>query len=252
MTDSPAQVLRDGIARNAAAVISFPSCGMLLHRKTRLLGQIEGGIWTGITQEDRVLVDELITNAAQVGVAFMQGAVKVVFTSPIIARKTDFSVNANLQVEAACLRFPQVIKTVQRRSSYRVSIPSPSDPQHRVWRISEHAILRDRPTPSLELKGVVRDLSIGGMAFVCPPDPQRPPIAAGQRLRITLQHLEIEALMEGRVRYWRDLADRSLRLGIEFNHVQNELEGRQASARLTTIVGQLQRTEVRRLRMGVA
>ena len=251
MIDASLDILHDAIARNAAAVISLPSAGVSRHRKTRLLAESDGGIWVGMENEDRALVDELLTSSSPVGVAFMNGPVKVVFATSILARRAEFNINADLQVEAACLRFPDAIKSVQRRSNYRVSIPSNSDLEVRIWRLAQHAMLRDRPTPSLEIKGKIKDLSGGGMAYLYQREADEPAMAMDQRLRIALQYQDFETVMEGRVRYVRVLPDASVRLGIEFKRLQDDFEGRQAMSKLNTIVGQLQRNEVRKLRLGL-
>jgi hypothetical protein len=44
----------------------------------------------------------------------------------------------------------------------------------------------------------------------------------------------------------------SIRAGIQFSELQGDIQGRQMLAQLTKIVGELQREEIRRFRMGLS
>jgi hypothetical protein len=120
-----------------------------------------------------------------------------------------------------------------------------------VWRIADHAVLRDRPLASLEIPLRVHDLSVGGMGVLCPPvDGQPLRLASDQRLRVLVQYGQTQTIVEGYVKYTRVTPDKSLRVGVQFKKLESDFEGRQALSRLTAIIGELHRAEVRRLRLG--
>jgi len=253
MGDSTLKALRAAIARNSAAVLTLPSAGMVRHCKTRFLADDQEGFWIESDQTQGPLLDELIFRGADVGISFKTGAIKTIFTTPIVCRQSQYRLNAELTVEALRLRFPDKVTAVQRRANYRVSIPNDSELVVRVWRIPEHWVLRDRPSATMEVGSQARDLSMGGVGLQCPPkDGEQVRMVADCRLRVLLSYSGTEVLVEGRVRHVRPTPDHSQRVGVQFRKLQDDLAGRQALSMLTTIVGDLHREELRRLRLGMA
>ena len=105
-----------------------------------------------------------------------------------------------------------------------------------------------------EIDCEVRDISLGGLGVTFKGEDGAPPkVSQADRLRISLSYNEISLLMEGRMRAPHGEQEKDiLRAGIQFKKLENDLEGRQNLAHLTRIVGELQREEVRRHRLGVA
>lgn len=253
MSDSTLEALREAIVRNAGAVLSLPSAGMLRHFKTRFLTVADAGFWIEGAPQQGGLVDELIAKGLSAGVAFKSGQDKIIFTAPVLKRDPAYRINRELVVEGVFLGYPSKIKTVQRRANYRVMIPAECELSARVWKIPEHWILRDKPSATLEMPVRVRDLSTGGMGLLMTPkEGQSTPLVADTRLRIVISYGSYEALIEGRAKHIRTTPDQSLRVGVQFRKLDDDLEGRQTLSKLTSIVGTLHREEVRRMRLGVA
>lgn len=253
MADDKVNHLFDAIARNSAAVLSLPSAGMLRHSKTRFLAIANASFWIESAVAERPLIDALILEKTPAGISFKApNNIKVVFSVPILERDPAYRVNAEVQLEALRVAIPQEVKAVQRRSQYRVRPTAENGLELRMWRIAEHVQLRDRPMASLEMPVKIQDLSTGGLGIVCPPKddvPQR--VVANERLRIMLKFRgEEDLLLEGRILHPVELPNKSIKAGVAFKKLGEDLAGRQNAAKLTTIVGQLQRDEVRRMRMG--
>lgn len=248
--------LREAIARNSAAVLSLPSAGMLRHHKTRFLAETGtgDGFFVESVPAERPLIDELIATGRPAGVSFKNGANKVVFAAPVRRREPQYRINADVTVEALLLEFPAEVKWTQRRSSYRVSVPAGSDLTARVWRISPDVSLKERPMPAQELTCELRDLSVGGMGVILHPrDGQPPNVATDDRLRVELTFHDLSLVLDGRLRYPPTITKAEpVRGGIQFKTLEEDLEGRQTADKLAKIVGQLQREEVRRHRLGLA
>jgi c-di-GMP-binding flagellar brake protein YcgR len=263
MTPADTQTLRDAVARSGPAVLSLPSAGMLRHHRTRfLIPEDADGFWIEAPAGERPLIDELRAANQPVGVSLRPGgsANKVIFTTLIREYETALPVNELTAVDALLLAWPDQVQAIQRRADYRVTVqPADADLRLRVWRIPEHHHLRDRPPASALLKVALRDLSAGGMGLTYSPAPDAPKLADDQRLRITLAYGSPAApadadefILEGRVRHARPLPGDNYRLGVQFKKLEDDLPGRQALATLTHIVGQLQRTEIRRKRIALA
>src|SRR3982750_792048 len=150
MANNGVEILTDAIARNSAIVLSLPSAGMLRHHKSRFLAEDSDGVWIE-TAEDLMLIDNLIAGQTPVGISFRAGPQKVSFAVPMLQRISDFKMNATTRLEGIRLRFPADVKAVQRRSNYRVRVPSDCELFLKVWRVPEHFILSDKPMASQEL-----------------------------------------------------------------------------------------------------
>jgi hypothetical protein len=251
MKPADEQLLHDAIARNAGAVVSLPSAGMLRHHKTRLLASEDDGFWIEAPPGESALIQALITSAQPVGISLKSAMTKLVLAAPARAFRAAMQINRDTAVDAVQLCWPGQIKAVQRRADYRVTVLRDSEISVRVWRIPEHHVLRDKPLSAAELKVTLRDLSVGGMKLICVPVPGVTKVVADQRLRMAFRHPDGEVIVEGRVRHAAPLPNGDLRLGVQFKKLEDAIQGRQALATLTTIVGQLQREEIRRHRLGI-
>jgi hypothetical protein len=254
MADNNEEIVREAIARNLGAVLSLPSAGMLRHCKSRFLAELDGGILFEAPASESALVTELIAKQQPCGVSFRTGVNKVMFAAPIIRAESAWQLNAESIVDAVLLKFPTQIKSIQRRSNYRVEVPADCEMSIRVWRISERAYLKEQPMAVAEIKAQVRDLSIGGVGVKFLPKDGHPALVSTEdRLRVLLTYQNESLIMEGRMRApTAKMADNTIVTGIHFKKLENDLEGRKILALLTRVVGELQRSEVRRIRLGLA
>ncbi len=254
MPESAMVQLTEAVARNTAAVLSLPSAGMLRHQKSRFLAMQDDGLWLECSPADRHLIDELIGLATVAGISFKTGVVKTVFATPILERSEAYQINADTAVHAVRVKLPTQIKQMQRRQNYRVRVPADSDLRLSVWRIPMRARLVDRPSATLAVNAQLLDISVGGIGVMFIGKDDEPPVVCEQdRLRIELIASTDEPLiLEGEMRFPLKQSDPSkLRAGIAFRELETDLTGRQLIARLTRIVGTLQREEARRARLGV-
>lgn len=252
MQDADNQVVHSAIARNAGIVLSLPSAGILRHHKSRFLAETPDGVWVESPPEDRALVQELIASQQPTGISFRQGAIKIVFSSPVLRHEPAYKINADVTVEAVLTRYPKEVKSIQRRNNYRVTVPTDSELRVRVWRMGPGVPVRDRPMAKQEVKATLRDISLGGIGVTLEGDGGEPPkIGEEDRLRISLKGKDNELILEGRLRYPVCPEGSTVRGGIQFKSLDKDIDGRQILAALTRIVGELTRAELRRMRMGM-
>lgn len=257
MPEDAVQLLRDAIGRNCGLVVSLPSAiGLLYHHKSRFLAEDATGFWIEVARTDRELLDELIGSRRLAGVSFKAGNTKIVFASPILRRETNYQVNAHLTAEAVLIKQPTEINAIQRRANYRASVVADTNLLVRVWRIGRSAYLKDRPNAAQEIPARLRDLSTGGMGVtLLAKDNQPPRVTPEDRLRVQLTLPDGEQLLiEGRLRYPVKLAGDAVevRAGVQFKQLNDDLEERRIVAALTKVVGDMQRAEARRFRLGIA
>jgi c-di-GMP-binding flagellar brake protein YcgR len=253
MLDAPFETLLSAIARNRGAVLTLPLAGMVRHCKTWFLSEDSEGFWIESDPTQGSLIDDLIIKAVPVGIAFKHGHTKTIFTTHVLRRQPDFQINREMALEAMLLRFPSHIKSVQRRSNYRVTIPASWGISIRVWKIPEHWVIRDKPPATMAVQARLCDLSVSGAGMLISPKDNQPVcMVPNTRLRAQLKYADIDTILEARVQHVWPTPDHSLRVGVQFKKLENDLGGRHILSRLTTIVGELRRAEVRRLRMGVS
>ncbi len=257
MPDDNVQLLRDAIGRNCGCVVSLPTTmGLLRHHKSRFLAEDAGGFWIESVPAERELVEELIGSARHAGVSFKSGNTKIVFAAPILRLDRNYAVNADVSVEAVLVQQPGNIQAIQRRANYRAAVVADSELSVRVWRIGRTAYLKDRAAGTQEIPTKLRDISTGGIGvtFVAK-DSDTPRVTPDDRLRVQLTLPDGgELLLEGRLRYPVKFAKDAtqVRAGIQFKHPSDALAERQVLATLTKLVGEMQRAEARRFRLGIA
>ncbi len=247
-------LLREAVARGAGVVLSLPSLGMLRHHKSRFLGQQGDDILLESIAGESALIEELITTTKPAGVSFKNGATKVMFASPVIERIVEYRINSTTIVQALRLSWPTAIKAIQRRSNYRVRVGGEAELSARVWRIAPKAILRDRPLSTAEIPAQLLDLSAGGMGVMLTGAREEPlRIDHADRLRVEISQGDRKLLLEASLKHPLVVPRNTttLRAGLAFIALENDLVGRQNLAILTKIVGVLQRAEVRRARLGL-
>ena len=257
MPDDYLQLLRDAIGRNCGCVVSLPDAmGLLNHHKSRLLAEDGKGFWIESAHAQRELVEEMIRSTRKAGVSFRSGVTRYVFAVPILRREPNYQVNPSMTVEAILVQQPTEIQAIQRRANYRAMIAADSELSTRIWRIARSAYLHDRPAAAQELPARLRDISTGGIGVTfLAKDGEPPRITPKDRLRIQLTLAEGEELiLEGRLRYPLKLAKDAteVRAGIQFKQLNDDLAERQMIATLTKVVGEMQRAEARRFRLGIA
>jgi len=255
MADREDQILHDAAARNCAAVLSLPSAGMLRHSKSRFLGESDGGLVIASAPGEAALIQSLIAGGEPCVVTFKGNSSKTAFAARILKVIPNWQMNEGLAVEALLLAFPDKIKSVQRRSNYRARVSESSELNARVWRLAETADLKTTPMDAQKIRCDLRDLSVGGMGVRFHGDDGKPPkITAGERLRVEISTGQAEPfILEGRMRQpTQTPSGDSIITGVAFKKLESHLEGRRILAILTHIVGQLQREELRRMRLGLA
>ena len=250
MADPTTQPLFDAVARGAGLVLSLPSPQGLAHCKSRFLGEDQHGLWVSSTG-DAALMDEVIASGRSVGVSFRGGDVRHVFATTVLRKELYFELHEGVTTAALLLAFPSEVRAMQRRNSYRVRVPQESELVVRCWRMTRRAGLRDKPLGTNELALEIRDISLGGLGVIFHGAEGQPPkVTTEDRLRLELKYEKFEMIIEGRMRPTQiDPAAKSIRTGIRFCFGQNGIEDRQCLTRLTRIVGDLQREEVRYQRM---
>jgi c-di-GMP-binding flagellar brake protein YcgR len=253
MIPSDRSILQDAIVRNTGVVLSLPSAGMLRHHKSRFLGEVESTILLESPPSEKLLIDALIATRQSCGIAFKKDHNKVIFAAPIRSRQTEFRINSDTLVEALLLEFPAEIKSFQRRTNYRVRVMADGDISVRIWRVGPRAAVRDIPMASQEIKAELRDISVGGIGVLLHgKDGAEPLVSPADRLRVQLVFGPHTLLMEGRMRApsGQQTPGRIL-TGVQFQNLEDDIKGRQNLALLTRMVGEMQRDEVRRFRLGM-
>jgi c-di-GMP-binding flagellar brake protein YcgR len=242
MSESSIELLHEAISKRIPVVISLPVGSAFRHFKTRFVSEANGTFLVESFEAEPALLEKVTAEGAQVGVAFRDCGNKVIFTSSLAPR------NGSQPVDALAIAFPREVHVIQRRTSYRVSVAEDSQVEVRVWKIPDHAILRDRPSAAFEIGAMLTDLSVGGMGLSLETTGE-PPLHVDQRLRVLLHYGEDEALLDARVRHAHDMPDKTQKVGAQFKKLENDLEGRQTQSKLSAIVAHLQRQEILRARL---
>jgi len=247
------KLLKDCIARNCGAVLSIPSDETFLHGKSRFLAEHEGGVLIQAAAEQANVIESMIDNGDRGIVSFKNGVYRAVFGSRILRQLPQWKVSDTLAVDALLLEFPEEIKAIQRRTSYRARVAADGNISARVWRLADGAYIGEKPPHAQEIPCEVRDLSVGGIGVrLATRDGSDPRISPTERLRILLTVDGESLLLEGKMRQPKGPpVNGGLITGLTFKRLDGSIEGRQCLSFLNRVIGELQREELRQFRMGL-
>jgi hypothetical protein len=253
MADKNLDYVMEAAARNVAAVISLPSAGMLRNHKSRFIAELEGGILFEAPAGEDALIGELIRQQTPCAVSFRNGALKVMFASRIRRTEKGWKLNEHATVDVILLDVPTEVKASQKRSNYRVEVQPDSGISVRVWRLGPAEYFKPQPSATKEVKAEIRNISTGGVGVkFIGKDGAMPVVGPEDRLRVELKANEQTLVVEGQMRAATiPPKDGAVVTGIQFKKLENSMEGRHTSAQLVKIVGDLQRDELRMIRMGL-
>lgn len=239
--------LSDAISRGAGLVMSLPLSAGLTHHKSQFLSEEPGGVWVRVP--DAGLVDQVIGNQASVGVTFKTENVRRIFVTRILRREANHPLPHGGCTDAVMLAHPGEIKSVQRRSHYRVRILPGSGLTFDCWIITRHADLKERPLPSQRVKLELRDISLGGAGIILLPSNGKPGgLSFDDRLRVQVKLNGIELLVEGRVRAPDSVIDGAVKTGIRFHFLDDGVDARLKVSQLARIIAQLELQQVKAIR----
>ncbi len=247
------ELLYHAIERNTSVVLLLPLSGLEKPHRSRLLSIGDEGVLLESVPGQAEAIDELIRVEQPVTVSFRAGAQNVEFAGAILRRFRGYRLNATTQIEALLLRRPTAVRAVQRRSDYRVSVPHDSGIQFKFWRLAEQANLLDDPAVNTLMDIDVRDFSAGGCGGTWKrrKDDPRIAVVGNQRLRVEIDGGQAgKALLEARLRFLDPLHAPELRhVGVQFTINDSNFQDRHTVVLLNKLVGELQRTELRRQRI---
>jgi c-di-GMP-binding flagellar brake protein YcgR len=253
MPDKNMEMVLEAAARNLSAVLSLPSAGMLRNHKSRFVSELDGGLLLEAPHGEDALIAELIRTQAACAVSFRSGVHRVVFATRIRRAERGWKLNDETSVNVVLTDLPTEIKATQKRSNYRVEIPPDSNIFVRVWRLGPAEYFKPQPSATKEIKAEIRNISTGGIGVkLIGKDGQLPVICPEDRLRIELKVNDQPIVVEGAMRAPTIPPQNGVIVtGIQFKKLEDNLEGRQTLAQLVKVVGELQREELRMVRMGL-
>ncbi len=241
-------LLKDAIVRNTSIAISLPDGGLQHSCRSRFLSLTAEGIVIESLYGHDAVVDVLIQSGQAVKVSFRTDVRNVEFATPVLKRLKAHPLNDTTVVEAILIPFPEVIKAVQRRSDYRVSVPKEDTLKFSFWRVNEQDDFSKLPPESVRIVVDVRDCSSGGIGGIWNRQPNDPATLAGdQRFRVDIESPVGKQTFDARLRFLEDLADPLFkRVGLQFALQSTNLADRQKTMFLNKLMGELQRMELRR------
>lgn len=243
--------LREAIDRNSPAALALVLGDTTRLTRSRLLEAADNGIWVGLPTGQAEVVDTMLRAGQPVRVTFKRQQSHVEFHAPILERARAHRLNATTLVEAVRLAWPTRIDVVQRRAAYRAAVATEDDVTFRFWRIAADADLATVPPAAAELNVDVRDFSVSGVGGIWKRRRGEDPVLpCDQRLRVDVITPATTVTLEAYARFLAGLPEPEYRrLGVQFMLGPTNLADRAKVGLLNRITGELQRSELKRLRV---
>lgn len=180
-----------------------------------------------------------------VGISIKYGYGKFIFETIVVALEPASNTECGGTI---ALKVPDRIEMVQRRSYFRVDVPSSLKVNVMLWhrRCSDEIPLADqtptapRTPPESYWQGKLNDISAGGVQIVIDND-QKPDFKKGQfvGLRFTPMPYEMPLMFNAQIRNILPTADeKSICLGLQIVGLEASPEGRQVLQRICNVVEQ--------------
>jgi c-di-GMP-binding flagellar brake protein YcgR len=248
MTQDQQDMLTQAVERNSAAVLALPSAGMFRYHKTRFLRGVDDRLWLESVAEDQQLINSLIQTGTPAVVSYKFGQMKASFSAPILELDGQYRFfDAQEPIQAIMMTRPALVKPIQRRTNYRVTLRPEDGFRLQLWRINDTVDVTVKPTDICEIPVMIQNLSVGGVGVMFK---EKPLLMTGQRLRVLLSWGERPPMiLEGRSGQVRqENGSPAYITGVQFQNLQGTLEGRRFLTELTKTVSALQLEEAKRLR----
>lgn len=207
--------LDDAVAERARIILHAKTVAGWADWKSRLLATGEGNLRIACPPE-LLGRDSTVTIGQLIGVSLRHGHKKCMFDSEIIDQDPDTG--------DLLIRRPSSIQEMQRRVFSRVRVPD-----HLTIPVNVNRLATDGVTdvPSVPRRGILLDLSGGGMSVAVPTD-ARNKWRPGDTMRclLPLEPAQEPRELTARVRFVEKTALGHLRMGMQFIGLEGSAEGR--------------------------
>ena len=243
--------LQQAIERNANAVLTVVCNGAARLTRSRLLAVDGTSLWIGLPTDQADAIDGMIVRNAEARVNFRLHQTNVEFHSRVLERRQAYQLNSTTTCEAVRLEWPTNIAIVQRRNAYRVGVAGPVEVRLKFWRIEKDVDLTAIPPAGSDMNIDVRDFSESGVGGVWKRRVgENPILQSDQRLRVDVITPTGTTTVDAFIRFVAGLPEPEFRrIGVQFMFNRTNLVDRTKMSTLSRLVGDLQRAELKRLRM---
>lgn len=252
-TPDPIELLNEAVNEQMICTVALPMLGTTFPVRSRILGRTKADdLVFEFPPEQTVRLTQAITDRAVVSVQLRIDHTDLIIAGPVARFEPAYKLADASTTPAMVLAAGYAVQATKRRKNFRVSIDSAVDNfAVRIWKINEYVIARDRASASAELRCEPLDLSPGGLRLrVYARGAEALKIQATQRVRLELRFPfeKGELILEGRIRHpittQRD--DESAVIGVSFENLDRDIDGRRAQQVIARYLAELQRNQVQR------
>jgi hypothetical protein len=263
--DQPQKVLQTAVVQKIPAILTYMSKGKWHAAKVQMVRLADDRLSVENADEDNYRRPINIQVNQPVGLSFKHDFGKYVFQTTVLAfEQTPSSISQTDRGGSIVLALPQQMEIVQRRSYFRVVVPSSLKVSVLMWpRSPSYKISSDINMQELKCcRGRLMDISAGGAQIVMPyrqdmempeagdteqlragtsgGEPIKPNFKKGQfvGLRFTPLPYETPLTLSAQIRNILPTADNmGLSIGMQIVGLEASAEGHQLLTRLITVVG---------------
>ena len=236
MTGCQTDLLDRAIAERlegALAAIAQPDRTWAVKLLARASEADGGGVWVQPLDDKRRELDKLIAAATPIELAWPVDHSRAVCNTAILRRNKHYWLNDQVMLEAVLLADPVDVRSQERRSAPRLSVPGGCN----IW---AQLFRQSKVTPSstwLEIRAELWNLSIGGACFMHPFDHSLLAMKSADPVKVVLHFRDRKTPLPARLCSVRNSSGRIVKIGVQFEQAaldpaaRAELEG--ALAELT-------------------
>lgn len=252
-TPDPIELLNDALGEKMSCTLALPMLGTTFPIRSRILGRTESHeLAFEFPPEQTARLTQVISDKASVTAQLRIDHTDLIIAGPVARFDPAHKLDDGSTTPAMILAAKFDTQATRRRKNFRVQLdPAVDTMSVRLWKINEYVVARDRAPASAELRCEALDLSPGGLRLrVFARGAEALKIQATQRVRLELRFPfeKSELTLEGRIRHpiatQRD--DETAVIGISFENLDRDIDGRRAQQVIARYLAELQRNLVQR------
>jgi hypothetical protein len=252
-TPDPVELLNQAVDEQMICTLALPMLGTTFPLRSRLLMRdAAGALVFEFPPEQTARLTQVISDRATVSVQLRIDHTDLIVSGPVLRFDPAYKLPDASTTPAMVLAPGYEANATKRRKNFRVTLdPGGDGLSVKLWKINEYVVARDRAPASAELRCEPLDLSPGGLRLrVYAKGVEALKIQATQRVRLELRFPfeKGELVLEGRIRHpistQRD--DESAVIGVSFENLDRDIDGRRAQQSIARYLAELQRNQVAR------
>lgn len=220
--DESFELLARAVRRNTPVTVTASIDEKEHACEAKLVATRTHGLWAQPSAGSRAPLQRAIQDQAPVRVLFTMDGRRMAFNTRLLKLDRHCWLNDQMMIEAVQLDEPERVDQVEQREHPRALVSDSADLRGTLYRLPRPHIEKSKAPAALAMPAKLWDLGRGGVSFVCAYERTiSDQLYARMPMCIALEFRGKKLLLDGELRYHRQMNSRMLRIGLAFDLAQS-------------------------------